>query len=133
MLNSNADYYLDDPLRQFTVEVTDLVELKDIVIERKKYCMDNNIKCKPYIAVVRENNTYVHYSVVLDSTGFGCDNYKESLILCFKLYLFFDISYPEESFHVWLFIQKYFFNKHSLIVEPSVNVFIDEVRSQCRV
>ncbi|XP_073825786.1 uncharacterized protein isoform X2 [Musca autumnalis] len=125
--------YLNDPLRQFTVEVSNLVELKEIVIERKRYCLENNRQCKPYIAAVRENNTYVHYSVVIDSTGFGCDNFKESLILCFKLYLFFDICYPEESFCLWLFIQKYFFNKLSVILEPVVDTFIDDIRSQNKV
>lgn len=131
--NTKDQTYMDDPLRQFTVEVSNLVDLKEIVIERKRFYLENNQQCKPYIAVVRENNTYVHYSVVIDSTGFGCDNYKESLILCFKLYLFFDICYPEESYCVWLFIQKYFFNKQSLIIEPIVDSFIDEIRVQNKV
>lgn len=132
MLNTDTSC-LDDPLCQFTVEVSNLSELKDIVMVRKKYCKDNGKQCKPYIAVVRDNNNYVHYSVVLESTGFGCDNYKESLILCFKLYLFFDICFPEESFNVWLFIQKYFFNKLSIIAEPIVDDFLDNVRSQTKV
>ncbi|XP_059221849.1 uncharacterized protein LOC106086195 isoform X2 [Stomoxys calcitrans] len=131
LINNNT--YVEDPLRQFTVEVNNFSDLKSIVLNRKKYCLHHELQCKPYIAVVRQNDIYVHYSVVLDATGFGCDNYKEALILCFKLFLFFDISFPEDSFGVWLFIQQYFFNKPSHIVDATVNAFIDEVRARSNV
>lgn len=121
---------IDDGQRQFTVEVTDLSDLKKVVIERKKQCTDNNIQAKPYIAVVGHDKTYSHFSVILDSTGFSCDNYKDSLILCFNLYLFFEMSFPYESLNVWTFIQQYFFNKPTLVSNPRVESFINDIKSQ---
>lgn len=105
-------------------------ELKKAVIERKKHCMDNDIQCKPYIAIVGQDRRYGHYSVVLDSTGFSCDSFQEAVILCFKLYLFFDLCYSDETLNTWIFIQKFFFNKHSLLKNDVVDAFIHDVRSQ---
>lgn len=121
---------VEEAQRKFTVEVNDLADLKKVVIERKKHCMENNIQAKPYIAVVGQNKVYSHFSVILDSTGFSCDNYKDSLILCFNLYLFFDISFPHESLNVWTFIQKYFFNKPPLVRNARVESFINEIKAE---
>ncbi|KAM7350932.1 uncharacterized protein ACRADG_003921 [Cochliomyia hominivorax] len=121
---------VEDAQRKFTVEVNDLSDLKKIVIERKKHCTENNIQAKPYIAVVGQNKDYSHFSVILDSTGFSCDNYKDSLILCFNLYLFFNISFPHESLNVWTFIQKYFFNKPPLVRNPRVESFINDIKGE---
>ncbi|XP_065357764.1 uncharacterized protein LOC135951935 isoform X2 [Calliphora vicina] len=120
----------EEAQRKFTVEVSDLSDLKKVVIERKKHCTEHNIQAKPYIAVVGQSKTYSNFSVILDSTGFSCDNYKDSLILCFNLYLFFDISFPLEFLNVWGFIQKYFFDKPLLVNNPRVETFINDLRAQ---
>lgn len=50
------------------------------------------------------------------------------MILCFNLYLFFDISFPHESLNVWTFIQKYFFNKPPLLRNARVDSFINDIK-----
>jgi hypothetical protein len=54
----------------------------------------------------------------------------KAIDLCFKIYHVFNIEYPIDSWNVWLFIQRFFFNIKSKFDKscPTIEQIISELK-----
>lgn len=67
---------------------------------------------QPFILVTGPSlNNIVNYFVVLNDIFYDLTEAKlpglKALDICFKLFHALNIEYPEESYHIWLLIQKF--------------------------
>lgn len=80
-------------------------EMEDYIISRR----NESVPIQPFIIICR--TTFKPKEIII---FFDCIKYKMFSIICtidicFKIFHIFNLVYPVESYTVWLFIQKYFY------------------------
>jgi hypothetical protein len=68
---------------------------------------------QPYIIIIGEPTTCHQIYISFDDEKFAVESLSKAIDACFKLYLVFNAQYPQESIHIWTFIQKWFYQIHA--------------------
>lgn len=68
---------------------------------------------QPYILCIGDDIYHLNqFYVVMEETTYSATSFLHAVEIAFKIYNLFGFSYPYQSYNVWLFIQKYFFDLH---------------------
>jgi len=78
---------------------------------------------QPYMVVIGTLSSIQNAYVCYDGEKIPVESLKHAVDICFKLFFVFDVQYPDESNHIWSFIQKrvYGINTKSDVYNRSVS------------
>jgi len=87
------------------------------------------IPIKPFIVVIGKLMEPKDIIVYFDDIKYKVLTIQRAVDVVFKLFHTFNLLYPEESYIVWLFIQKFFYNIHikSDQSHPIISTIISEL------
>lgn len=90
----------------FMVFKNSVPEMEDYIISHQ----NENVPIQPFIIIC--GTTFKPKEIII---FFDCIKYKmfsfiSAIDICFKIFHIFNLEYPVESYTVWLFIQKYFYD-----------------------
>ncbi|KAF0721282.1 Uncharacterized protein FWK35_00028828, partial [Aphis craccivora] len=99
-------YSIKDSQNSFMVFKNSVPEMEDYIISRR----NENVPIQPFIIIC--GTTFKPKEIII---FFDCIKYKmfsfiSAIDICFKIFHIFNLEYPVESYIVWLFIQKYFYD-----------------------
>lgn len=78
---------------------------------RRKAQTAKGLRCQPIIIAVGPTiDALKDFYVAYDNILYKIDSFLKALDVCFKTFHCLDAEYPTEAVHIWLFVQKYFYN-----------------------
>lgn len=78
--------------------------------EKLKIRKNSNNPIQPCLLIVGTIMNPSEIMVYFDELKYKFFSIVKAIDMCFKIYHVFNIEYPLESTHVWLFIQRYYYN-----------------------
>jgi len=80
--------------------------------------IDLGIPIQPFIIVIGQLSSQKDILVYFDDIKYKILTIQRAVDVVFKIFHVFNLSYPPESYNVWLFIQKLFYNIHDKLDQP---------------
>lgn len=77
----------------------------------RKVQLEKGMRCQPLIIVVGATEDKLKdFYVSCDNILYKIDSFLKAFDICFKMFHCLNAEYPSEAMHIWIFVQKYFYN-----------------------
>ena len=82
------------------------------LIQIKEKLANNGQSFQPFIVAIGSTTSTLQYFVIINDQHYKQKTCLEALSVAIHVFFVFDVSYPENSSSLWLFIQKCLFDIH---------------------
>lgn len=90
--------------------INDVQHFSKAVSDTQDQLQKLNVKYHPLIIVLGESySSLKQFFIYFDNYTFKFDSFLSCIDMGFKLFQVFHLSYPSQSYGIWLFLQQYFF------------------------
>lgn len=80
--------------------------------------VDLGLPIQPFIIIIGQLSNQKDILVYFDDIKYKILTIQRAVDVVFKIFHVFNLSYPPESYMVWLFIQKLLYNVHDALDQP---------------
>eukprot|EP00102_Acyrthosiphon_pisum_P019859 XP_016657069.1 PREDICTED: uncharacterized protein LOC107882743 [Acyrthosiphon pisum] len=96
------------------INVDTVLQFEDIIARKKGL----GIPIQPFIVIIGQLHEPKDIIVYFDDIKYKVLTIQRAVDVVFKLFHTFNLLYPDESYILWLFLQKFFYNIHIKGVQP---------------
>ncbi|CAI6373272.1 unnamed protein product [Macrosiphum euphorbiae] len=122
---SMIKFSIRDSQQSFMINVDTVLQFEDIIARKKGL----GIPIQPFIVIIGQLHEPKDIIVYFDDIKYKVLTIQRAVDVVFKLFHTFNLLYPDESYILWLFIQKFFYNIHikSDQSHPIISLIISEL------